>query len=160
MVYKSGLVQHLTLANSTDLAGTEAETSPFPSLEKFISLSHKDTQQTWAPDVEPQSGRNDPEPAEFTATRSADMAADSSLAKGNRADYTPRKLHHTEPELWRHLSHNHWPTLLGYYNISLPGRYCQNAWLETAFYHIQWSLSNKATLFATKQWSHYRGGRW
>lgn len=30
---------------------------------------------------------------------------------------------HSDLELWRHLSFKHWRTLLGYYNISLSGRY-------------------------------------
>ena len=34
----------------------------------------------------------------------------------------PGSVDHTDLEMWRKLSHNHWITLFGYYNISIYGK--------------------------------------
>ena len=34
----------------------------------------------------------------------------------------PGSVGHTDLETWRRLSHNHWTTLFGYYNISIHGK--------------------------------------
>ena len=51
---------------------------------------------------------------------SADDSSGSYL--GGKYDDDTDSLEHTDLELWRQLSYKHWPTLFGYYNMSLCGR--------------------------------------
>jgi hypothetical protein len=101
LLYKTGLVEHLARLNAT-----LEELAPH-----FIHhpLPEKDQHQTWAPDAEIL-------PSELIDHQ---RVLDDDVVP---VYAPPPHLSHTDGQLWEKLSHNHWPALLGVYNMSLFGK--------------------------------------
>lgn len=98
LVYKTGIVEHLTETNFTDSLDDSNNGG-------FLSVPYDKAQEnlhSWAE-------------SDAKAGHDVDLNGDSYLN-------SKALIYHEDPEQWRRLSHSHWPTLLGYYNISLLGR--------------------------------------
>lgn len=98
LVYKTGLVHHIT-NTSYSTNGTDLPKS-VDDLEQIIKLQ----EQTTTGDQ-----------------HKLDML--SSLAFWRQDDDDLGSVKHTDLETWRKLSHVHWVTMFGYYNISLIGKF-------------------------------------
>ncbi|KAK2173041.1 hypothetical protein NP493_908g00028 [Ridgeia piscesae] len=102
IVYKTGLVDHLTGTNTTqldDLGGSSSNSHP--SLKPFEKFSRP---QDWM-------------------ERKLEDKQQTSVDEKEAVKHGSSLVAHHDMESWRHLSHTHWPKLLGFYNISLRGRY-------------------------------------
>lgn len=96
IVYKTGLVEHLT--NTTQGVNI---TYPKHHNEK---ASHSNEQ---VHRVEVQGSKDE---------------ISWSWAGSGEDDKAVRPVEHTDLELWKQLSYSYWPTLFSYYNISVYGR--------------------------------------
>ncbi|OWF39399.1 sterol regulatory element-binding protein cleavage-activating protein-like [Mizuhopecten yessoensis] len=97
IVYKSGLVEHLT--NSTSKINLTS--SSFENLDKGQLASQQNSQQN--------------------GHQKEDAGIGWSWRPGEEED--PRPVEHTQFDMWRQLNYKHWPTLFAYYNITLYGKF-------------------------------------
>ncbi|XP_069110525.1 sterol regulatory element-binding protein cleavage-activating protein-like [Argopecten irradians] len=97
IVYKSGLVEHLT--NSTSVINLTS--APFENLDKGRLPSQHNPQQN--------------------GHQRDDAGIGWSWRPGEEEDSRP--VEHTQFDLWRQLNYKHWPTLFSYYNITLYGKF-------------------------------------
>ncbi|XP_060066336.1 sterol regulatory element-binding protein cleavage-activating protein-like [Ylistrum balloti] len=95
IVYKSGLVEHLT--NSTSMINL----SSYESIDKGRLPSQHHLQHN--------------------GHHKEDAGIGWSWQPGEEEDTRP--VEHTQFDLWRQLNYKHWPTLFGYYNITLYGKF-------------------------------------
>lgn len=129
IIYKSGIVGLLTLDNSTvqfaasDYGG-QSDGSPAISFPTGVV----DASET--PAAVPPSSTSSVRSASLgtlldaVASSLATLVADS--PNGGSSQETAnvaRALRHKEHDLWPHLLPDHWPTLFGYFNLSLNARY-------------------------------------
>ncbi|KAJ8314345.1 hypothetical protein KUTeg_008906 [Tegillarca granosa] len=102
IIYKVGLVQHITNTTNAsmkiqDVTKLEKSVPSDTEVSKHVSHSSKKD--------------NDPKNTQTQFSwKSFDEDAEDIIL-------------HKTTELWKELSYKHWPTLFGYYNISLVGRY-------------------------------------
>ena len=101
-MYKTGLVDHLTGTNATqfdDLGGSIGNLHP--SLKSFEKFSQR---HDWM-------------------ERKSEDKQQTSVDEKEAVKHGSLLVAHHDMESWRHLAHTHWPKLLGFFNISLRGRY-------------------------------------
>ena len=100
LVYKTGIVEHLTQTNLTDTFEDINGASFASSIDKLFSQDSSNT-HTWS---------------------DQDLKIHNEFGI-NGDGYLNSILYHEDREMWKRLSHTHWLTLLNYYNISMQGRY-------------------------------------
>ena len=107
-LYKTSLVDDLTDNNSTQ---------PLPAVKSLQNpLGKGDALSAGA-----GHSFKDAAPEAKAAPQKKPEAKMENLMEGGQK-WLQNLMSHEEKAQWNKLAHNHWPTLLGYYNISLEGR--------------------------------------
>ena len=99
IVYKSGVLEHLSNPSHLHTKNISQNTPQEVPLKEELSV---------------KEGRKSPSTA-------ASQSSSSWWFQGELVD-PEGAVRHSEVELWQDLSYKHWPTLFGYYNISLYGK--------------------------------------